>query len=95
MKKSKMPKTDSINELADFWDKHDVTDFEDELEEVGEPVFVRAGAIQIHLAPRELAEVKKQARATGVSHEELVHAWVLEHLAKSNGRGSKKRRATS
>ncbi len=41
MKESKLPKTDSIQELAEFWDTHDLTDFEDELEEVIEPVFVR------------------------------------------------------
>jgi hypothetical protein len=38
MKKSKLPKTDSIQGLAEFWDSHDLTEFEDELEEVAEPV---------------------------------------------------------
>jgi hypothetical protein len=38
MKKSKLPKTDSIQVLAEFWDTHDLTDFEDELEEVNRPV---------------------------------------------------------
>ena len=41
MKKPKLPKTDSIQELAQFWDTHDLTDFEDELKEVTEPVFLR------------------------------------------------------
>ena len=36
-----IPQTDSIQELAHFWDIHDVTDFEDELEEMSEPVFKR------------------------------------------------------
>ena len=31
--------TDSIEELAHFWDTHDVTDFDTELEVVDEPVF--------------------------------------------------------
>ena len=44
MKKSKLPKTDSIQELAEFWDTHDLTDFEEELEEVAEPVFMRGTA---------------------------------------------------
>jgi hypothetical protein len=35
----KIPETDSVEELARFWDTHDLTDFEDELEEVSEPVF--------------------------------------------------------
>jgi len=46
MKKPKLPKTDSIQKLAEFWDTHDLTDFEDELEEVAEPVFVRDTAIK-------------------------------------------------
>ncbi|MEK7832443.1 MAG: hypothetical protein AAB401_15235 [Acidobacteriota bacterium] len=35
----KIIQTDSIQELAQFWDTHDLTDFEEELEEVLEPVF--------------------------------------------------------
>jgi uncharacterized protein len=46
MKKPKLPNTDSIEKLAEFWDTHGLTDFEDELEEVAEPVFVRAPAIR-------------------------------------------------
>src|SRR5262245_57509622 len=37
----KIPPTDSLTELARFWDTHDLTDFEDQLEEVREPVFER------------------------------------------------------
>ena len=47
MKKSKLPKTDSIQKLAEFWDSHELTDFEDELEEVTQPVFVRGTAIKV------------------------------------------------
>jgi hypothetical protein len=36
-----LPTTDSIQELAAFWQHHDVTDFESELEEVTEPVCQR------------------------------------------------------
>jgi hypothetical protein len=35
----KLPKTDSISELAEFWDTHDVTDLADQLEEVRERLF--------------------------------------------------------
>jgi hypothetical protein len=38
-KTERLPKTDPIQELAQFWDEHDLTDFADELEEVTEPVF--------------------------------------------------------
>jgi len=52
MKKSKLPKTDSIQELAELWDTHDLTDFEHDLIEVAEPVFVRGTAIKVRLESR-------------------------------------------
>ena len=39
--KTRLPTTDSIRELANFWDTHDLTDFDDQLEEITEPVFER------------------------------------------------------
>jgi predicted DNA binding CopG/RHH family protein len=89
MKKSKLPKTDSIQELAEFWDSHDLTDFEDELEEVDEPVFVRDSQIKLHLESSEAEAVRQMAQARGVSREELIHTWVLEKLeGATNGRRS-------
>jgi predicted DNA binding CopG/RHH family protein len=84
MKKSKLPKTDSIQELAEFWDTHDLTDFEDELEEVAEPVFVRGAAIKVPLESGEVAAVEQMAQAKGVSREELIRAWVLQKLTRGN-----------
>ncbi len=84
MKKSKLPRTDSIQELAEFWDSHDLTDFEDELEEVAEPVFVRGAAIKVPLESREVEAVEQMARAKGVSREALIRAWVLQKLARRN-----------
>ena len=85
MKKPKLPRTDSIQKLAEFWDTHDLTDFEDELEEVAEPVFVGDTAIKIHLESREAAAVQQLAQAKGVSQEELIRAWVLQQLARTSG----------
>jgi hypothetical protein len=41
MSTQRLPHTDSIEELARFWDTHDLTEFEHELEEVTEPIFAR------------------------------------------------------
>lgn len=41
MIQTKIPQTNSIEEMARFWDTHDLTDFQDELEEMPEPVFER------------------------------------------------------
>ena len=91
MKKSKLPRTDSIEKLAEFWDTHDLTDFEDELEEVTEPVFVRGSAIKVHLEAPEANAVEQMAQAKGISREELIRAWVLQKLARRNNSRSNKR----
>ena len=80
MKKQKLPQTDSIEELAHFWDMHDLTEFADELEEVLEPVFERDTAVTIHLQPEEAKIVKKIASSQGVPDTDLIHQWVREKL---------------
>jgi pyrroloquinoline quinone (PQQ) biosynthesis protein C len=85
MKKSRLPKTDSIKTLAAFWDSHDLTDFAEELEEVTEPVFVRHTAIKVPLEAHEAEAVERMAEAKGVSREELIRAWVLQKVARRNG----------
>jgi hypothetical protein len=84
MKESRLPKTDSIKKLAAFWDSHDLTDFEDELEEVAEPVFVRRTAIRVPLEAHQAEAVEQMARAKGVSPGELIRAWVLQKVAHRN-----------
>jgi hypothetical protein len=91
MKKSGLPKTDSITKLAEFWDSHDVTDFEGELEVVSEPVFVRTTAIKVPLEAHEAEAVERIAQAKGVSREELVRAWVSQKVASRNNARRTKR----
>lgn len=91
MRKSNLPKTRSIKKLAEFWDTHDLTDFEDELEEVAKRVFVRGAAIKVPLEAREVKAVEQMAQAKGVSREELIRAWVRQKLARRNsGRPTKR-----
>jgi len=53
MNGDKIPQTDSIQELADFWDTHDLIDFDAELEEVDEAVFDRQTTVTVCLEPDE------------------------------------------
>jgi predicted DNA binding CopG/RHH family protein len=72
----------SIIELARFWDTHDLTDFEDALEEVPESVFERHAEepVTIHLPAAEVEVVKRMAEAKGMGHTALIREWVLEKL---------------
>ena len=58
MNRTKIPQTDSIQELADFWNTHDLTDFEDELEEVTEPVFDTL--VSVRFEPGKLESLNTQ-----------------------------------
>ena len=80
MSKLKIPQTDSIEELARFWDTHDLTDFEDELEEVHEPLFERETMVTIRLQPEEAQAVKRMAQSKGVADADLIHQWVQQML---------------
>ena len=77
----KIPNTQSIEELAEFWDTHSLTDFEDQLEEVIEPVFEReTEPLTIRLLPEEVEAVKEMAKSQGTSQTLLVRNWVLEKI---------------
>ena len=85
MKATNIPKTDSISELATFWDTNDLTDFEEELEDVREAVFERLPeeTVTIHLPAEEVEVVKRMAQVKGVEHTVLIREWVLEKLHRS------------
>lgn len=80
MSEPEIPQSDSIQELAQFWDTHDLTDFEDELEEVTEPVFERRAMVKIPLQPDEMKALKELAESKGVACADLIRQWVLERI---------------
>lgn len=80
MSTQRLPQTDSIQELTAFWDTHDLTDFEDELEEVTEPVFQRESAITLHLQSSEAEAVREMAKSKGIADADLIRQWVLERI---------------
>lgn len=75
----KIPQTDSIQELAQFWDVHDLTDFEEQLEEVTGTVFERS-TVKIHLESDEVETIRKLASSKGISHANLIREWILERI---------------
>jgi hypothetical protein len=80
MNAQRLPQTDSIQELAKFWDAHDLTEFKDELEEVTEPVFRRETEITVRLETDEAKAVRDLAKSRGVPDSDLIRQWVRERI---------------
>ena len=74
----KMPKTDSIQDLAAFWQRHDLTDFEDELEEVPGPLFQRAHVVGVALTRDKHKALRRQQPLEGSTRQ--IREWVKERL---------------
>ena len=77
-----LPKTDSIEELAQFWDTHDVTEYEGNLEEAPDVVFAKSPSneLSIPLGAAELARIRRIAASRGVDETSLIQEWVRERL---------------
>lgn len=92
MKARKIPSTDSIDELARFWDSHDLTDFEDQLEEVTAPAFKHRSttAVTIRLRPNEAKALKRVAKTKHIREAALLRRWVVEKLH-ADGASAKRR----
>jgi predicted DNA binding CopG/RHH family protein len=80
MNSPKIPQTDSIKELAQFWDTHDLTDFTEELEKVTEPIFEKKNKLEIYLESSKIAYLKMLAQQQGVNYQELIKEWILEKI---------------
>ncbi len=82
LEKGGLPKIDSIEELATFWDTHDLTDFEGDLEEVDQPVFVRVKGtvLTVSLRAGEAQRLRRIASSKGVKDAALIRRWIVERL---------------
>jgi len=80
MNNQRIPQSDSIQELASFWDTHDVTDFAEDLEVVRVPVFERSTDITVHLETGDAQVVREMARSRGVQVSDLIREWVRDRI---------------
>ena len=81
--KIKLPSIDSIHELAQFWDSHEITDFEDELEEVDGTIFERDSnheSISVFLDHNDFPILKRIAQQLGKNEKDLVKEWVQNKI---------------
>ena len=83
----KLPRLESIEALAKFWDEHDVTDYDAQLKEVKDRVFDRSAkrTLVIQLDARSMKGLKQVARANGVGHASLARRWIQNEIQREKG----------
>jgi len=80
-KQSRIPEFASVEDEAEFWDTHDITDFLDELT----PVRVKfaknlSQGISVRLDPATTLKLRAEAAKKGIGPTTLVRMWVIENL---------------
>mgnify|MGYP000350738565 CR=1 FL=1 len=78
--RTSLSKSGSLQELAEFWDTHDLTDFEDQIYEVHFEVDIRSRKHYVAIDPDLITEVRRVARSRGLSTESLVNLWLQQQL---------------
>ena len=83
---SRIPVFNSIEEEAEFWDTHDSTEFEDEVEPVEVEISPEVRSrfiVTIELERATWDELRALARRRGVRLADLAREWVLDGYARA------------
>ena len=69
------------DDLEKFWDEHEPEEFEGWQD--GDLQFVRPSKklIQLRLDPRDVRQIDREAKRTGIDRAQLVRSWVREKIA--------------
>ena len=78
---------ESIQQAADFWDEHDVADYEDLTREAHFEVDLKRRVFLTALEPQLAKRGAAFARRQGISSETLINTWLTEKLASATARG--------
>ena len=78
----KIPEFTSDKEAADFWATHSLADFEQDLEEAKDILFVRPKkqTITIRMDKKYIDAIRAIASKKGIGHSPLMRMWIIERL---------------
>jgi hypothetical protein len=78
--KSSISKASSYEEMGEFWDTHDLTDYWDQTEPVEFTVNIQSEITYYPLESSLSDRIQAIAKQRGVSAETLLNLWVQEKL---------------
>lgn len=86
---SRIPIFESIEEEAEFWDTHSITEFEDEWEPVTDIVIMPGGPtkrLSVRLDERTFRLLREEAKREGVAMSRLARWWLVQRTRRPSGR---------
>jgi hypothetical protein len=83
-KKDVLPQTDSLAELVEFFETHDMGEYWDQLPEADFDIDIRRRKHLVSLDEDLAGEISKVARSRHVSSESLVNTLLREKLAETH-----------
>lgn len=83
--KSSLSKSTTLAELAEFWDSHDATEFDDHTHPVEMRFELNQRRHYVAIDPDLLASLRQRAQMRGLSTESLVNLWLQERLLLQTG----------
>ena len=81
-KSKKLPQFNSTQELAEFFDTHDMGDYEDEMTEVHFDIDINRNHYLVSVDERLMNKLLEIAKGQQVSVEMLVDTWLREKILK-------------
>ena len=72
-------KASTLEEIADFWDTHNLADYWDQTHEVEFEVRAKHRH-RVTIAPEVYSQIEVQSRLRGILPETLVNLWLIERL---------------
>ena len=77
--KSSVSKTNSLEKMGEFWDKHDFAEFDDP----NAPDVESHVTVAIPIEPDLLSDIEELAHVRGINMETLVNLWLKEKLVET------------
>ena len=79
--KSRIPDFKSRQEMAEWWDTHNLADYQDEFKTVKVSVAKNLSeGITVRLDPNTLTKLRSKAHKKGIGPTTLARMWIMENL---------------
>lgn len=83
--KTSLSGVSSVEELGDFWDTHDLGDFENETSPIAMRVEIEEAETLFHVERSLSEKLQTVSKERGVSAETLLNLWLQERVAQETG----------